>query len=67
MSRYIYAVGFFEDEPQNETEVIIDKGEWGGEADARDDDVFYYLCGDPLAVGDNLGGFIVTSFEEAWT
>jgi hypothetical protein len=67
MERYVMVEGYWEGEDPEEdsTGMLVDRGEWSGDYDDRsDEDVGYYLCGDPLKVGDNLGGFIVTSIDE---
>ncbi len=57
--------GYWEDEPDNIYSVAIALGEWDGEEDYADEQIFFYTDGEPLVVGAVVAdSFVITSVEE---
>lgn len=53
--------GYWQDEPSRIYTVLVALGEWDGVEDEADRDIFYYMDGEPLSVGDTIAeDFIVT-------
>lgn len=54
--------GHWEDNPEYTFEVKLALGDWDGIEDAEDEDIFYYMDGEPLNVGDVISdGFVITA------
>lgn len=67
MSKYTtkQCEGYWEDEPENIYSVTIALGEWDEEEDYADEQIFFYMDGEPLKVGAVVaGGFVITEIEE---
>lgn len=59
--------GYWSDDPKNIYSVLIALGEWDGLGDLDDQEIFYYMDGEPLSVGSVLcadEGFVITEIEE---
>lgn len=58
--------GYWEDEPERILYPIrIALGEWDGVEDLEDEEIFFYMDGEPLKVGAVVAdGFIITEIEE---
>jgi hypothetical protein len=59
--------GYWMDDPENIFSVRIALGEWDGLEDDEDQDIFYYMDGEPLKVGSILcedEGFYISKIEE---
>lgn len=53
--------GYWQGEPSRIYTVLVALGEWDGVEDEADRDIFYYMDGEPLGVGDRIAeDFIVT-------
>jgi hypothetical protein len=60
-----YCEGYWEDEPDNVYSVNIALGEWDGKDDYEDEQIFFYMDGEPLVVGAVVAdSFVITSVEE---
>jgi len=60
----VEASGHWEDEPNRNFDVTIALGSWDGELDAEDEEIFFYMDGEPLTEGTVIGdGFVVTKIE----
>jgi hypothetical protein len=58
------ASGYFEDEPANIYDVTIALEEWDGVEDSEDEDIFFYMDGEPLIVGAIVAdSFVITEVE----
>ena len=62
--------GYWTDDPENILGVRVALGEWDGVEDDEDQQIFYYMDGEPLKVGSILcadEGFVITEIygEEA--
>lgn len=58
----VYVHGYWKDEPEYVVGVVVCLDSHDGEED--DDDVFFYMDGEPIGVGDTIAGdFIVTNVE----
>jgi hypothetical protein len=68
MSKYEtkYCEGYWEDEPERLLyPVKIALGEWDEVEDLEDQEIFYYMDGEPLKVGSVVAdGFVITEIEE---
>lgn len=54
--------GHWEDNVDSTFTLKVALGEWDGIEDAEDEDIFYYMDGKPLNVGDVISdGFVVTA------
>jgi len=58
--------GYWEDEPERILyPVRIALGEWDGVEDLEDEDIFFYMDGEPLKVGAIVAdSFVITEMEE---
>ena len=57
--------GYWEDEPNNIYSVNIAMGDWDGKEDYEDEQIFFYMDGEPLVVGAVVAdSFVITSVEE---
>jgi hypothetical protein len=58
--------GYWEDEPERILyPVRIALGEWDGVEDLEDEDIFFYMDGEPLKVGAIVAdSFVITEIEE---
>jgi hypothetical protein len=57
--------GHWLDAPEHTFDVLIALNTWDGEEDAEDERIFYYMDGEPLAVGSVVSeGFLITHIEE---
>lgn len=57
----LYVHGYWKDEPEYKVCVVVSLDSNNGE---EDDDVFFYMDGESLGVGDTIAGdFIVTNVE----
>lgn len=57
--------GHWLDAPEHTFDVLIALGTWDGKEDATDERIFYYMDGEPLAVGSVVSeGFLITHVEE---
>ena len=57
--------GYWEDEPNNIYSVNIAMGDWDGKEDYEDEQIFFYMEGEPLVVGAVVAdSFVITSVEE---
>jgi hypothetical protein len=55
-------VGYWAEEPERTYGVRISTGEWDG--DENDHDIFFYMDGEPLAVGMTISDdFVITEIE----
>jgi hypothetical protein len=65
MTKYetIWCRGHFVDDPSAIYEVKIALGDWDEEEDADDESIFYYMDGEPLKVGTDLDGFVITEVD----
>ena len=53
--------GYWQDEPSRIFMVLVALGKWDGVEDETDRNIFYYMDGEPLSVGDTIAeDFIVT-------
>ena len=60
-----YCEGYWEDEPENIFSVNIALGDWDGKEDYADEQIFFYMDGEPLKVGAIVAdSFLITSIEE---
>jgi hypothetical protein len=60
-----YCEGYWEDEPDNIYSVNIALGDWDGKEDYADEQIFFYMDGQPLVVGAIVAdGFVITEIEE---
>jgi hypothetical protein len=60
-----YCEGYWEDEPDNIYSVNIALGDWDGKEDYEDEQIFFYMDGEPLVVGAVVAdSFVITSVEE---
>ena len=67
MPKYVtkYCEGYWDDEPENIFSVNIALGDWDGKEDYADEQIFFYMDGEPLEVGAIVAdGFVITSIEE---
>jgi hypothetical protein len=60
----VWCQGHYVDEPSFTYEVLIAKDEWDETYDAEDEKIFYYMDGEPLVVGADLDGFVITKILE---
>jgi len=62
----IDCAGYWEDEPERILYPIrIALGEWDGIEDLEDEEIFFYMDGEPLKVGAVVAdSFIITEMEE---
>ena len=52
------------DAPHHSFTVKVALGSWDGYNDADDEQIFYYMDGEPLIVGSTIAeGFVVTNIE----
>jgi len=66
MSKYetISVEGHWDDEPEYTFTVKVALGEWDEMEDDDDCEIFYYLDGSPIKVGDVIAdGFVVTAID----
>ena len=57
--------GYWEDEPNNIYSVNIAMGDWDGKEDYEDEQIFFYMDGEPLVIGAVVAdSFVITSVEE---
>ena len=57
--------GYWDDDPESIFTVRIALGEWDGIEDDEDQEIFWYMDGYPLRVGDVISdGFVITNIEE---
>lgn len=57
--------GYFTDEPNHIHYVNVHLGAWNGIEDHADNDIFFYMDGEPLKVGDTIAeDFVVTLIDE---
>lgn len=57
--------GHWEETPENILNVTIAMEEWDGVEDHHDNEIFYYMDGEPLTIGAIVGdGFVITEIEE---
>ena len=57
--------GYFLDNPNHIHYVNISLGSWDGIENQADQDIFFYMDGEPLQVGEAIAGnFVVTSIED---
>jgi hypothetical protein len=60
-----YCEGYWEDDPDNIYSVNIAMGDWDGKEDYADEQIFFYMDGEPLVVGAVVAdSFVITSVEE---
>jgi hypothetical protein len=60
-----YCEGYWEDEPSNIYSVNIALSDWDGKEDYADENIFFYMDGEPLVVGAVVAdSFVITSIEE---
>ena len=60
-----FCEGFWEDEPNNIFSVNVALGEWGGKEDYEDEQIFFYMDGEPLELGATISeGFVITYIGE---
>jgi hypothetical protein len=67
MSKYTtkQCEGYWEDEPENIYSVTVALEEWDGTEDYADEQVFYYMDGEPLKVGAIVAdGFVITEISK---
>jgi hypothetical protein len=58
--------GYWEDDPKNIYSVNIASGDWDGEEDYADEQIFFYMDGEPLVVGAIVAdSFVITNIEES--
>lgn len=56
--------GHWVDDPERIMGVRIALGEWDGIEDSEDEEIFYYMDGEPLAKGVVISdGFVITEVE----
>ena len=56
--------GYWQDSPDTRYWVNVSLGSWDGYEDAKDRDIFYYMDGEPLNIGDVIAdNFVVTNRE----
>lgn len=56
--------GYWSDDPQSILSVLIALGDWDGQEDSDDQEIFYYMDGEPLKVGSIISeGFVITHME----
>jgi hypothetical protein len=60
----VWCEGHYVNEPRYTYEVLIAKDEWDEAYDAEDERIFYYMDGEPLVVGADLDGFVITKILE---
>lgn len=52
--------GYWQEEPERCFDVTIALGSWDGELDAEDEEIFYYMDGEPVTTGTVIGdGFVI--------
>jgi hypothetical protein len=57
--------GYWEDEPNNIYPVTVALGEWDEVEDYEDENIFFYMDGEPLVVGAIVAdSFVITNIEE---
>lgn len=57
--------GYFTDTPDHIHYMNVSLGSWNGIEDHADNDVFFYMDGEPLNVGDTIAdNFVVTLIDE---
>ena len=57
--------GYWTDDSENIFGVKVALGEWDGVEDDEDQEIFYYMDGEPLKVGTVVSeGFYITRVEE---
>jgi hypothetical protein len=57
--------GYWEDEPERIFPVTIALNDWDEEEDWEDEQIFYYMDGEPLTVGSVISdGFVITAIDE---
>ena len=57
--------GYWEDDPERIFPVTIALGDWDEEEDWEDEQIFYYMDGEPLTVGSVISdGFVITKIDE---
>jgi hypothetical protein len=62
---YKTVMGYWTDAPHRNFTVNVALGGWDGYNDADDEQIFYYMDGEPLIVGSTIAeGFVVTNIEE---
>jgi hypothetical protein len=68
MARYadetIECEGYPVGDPLNVTTVVIALGMWDGKEDEKDQGIYYYMDGEPLEVGMELDGLVITKVGE---
>ena len=65
--KYYNCNGFWKDSNEFFEGMIIASGEWDGEEDYLDEQIFYYLDGEPITGVDgegDHGDFVITDFCE---
>ena len=60
----VWCEGHWAEDKNHIYEVQIGLNSWDEEPDMYDDSIFYYMDGEPLEVGTDLDGFIITSVGE---
>lgn len=64
----VYVGGYWENEPKHTITMCVSLGSWDGEEDSKDEEIFYYMDGEPLAVGCVIAdGFVVTNINRGNT
>jgi hypothetical protein len=57
--------GYWEDEPHRIFPVNIALGDWDGKEDYADEQIFFYMDGEPLVVGAIIAdSFLITNIKE---
>jgi hypothetical protein len=60
----VNCAGYWQDEPKHTYNVRIALGTWDGIEDAEDEAIFYYMDGNPLAIGAVISdGFVITEIK----
>jgi hypothetical protein len=55
-------IGYWAEQPDVTYSIQVSANEWDG--DENDDDIFYYMDGEPLAVGMVISdGFVISEIE----
>ena len=63
-AKVISVEGYWQDSPDTRYWVNVSLGSWDGYEDAKDRDIFYYMDGEPLNIGDVIAdNFVVTNRE----
>ena len=63
-AKVINVEGYWQDSPDTRYWVNVSLGSWDGYEDEKDRDIFYYMDGEPLNIGDVIAdNFVVTNRE----